>query len=31
MNGGYNDHFQKKPQGGPGGFASDSDEYLNAQ
>lgn len=31
MMGGYNEQFQKKPQGGPGGFASDSDEYLNAQ
>jgi hypothetical protein len=30
MMGGYNEQYQKK-QGGPGGFASDSDEYLNAQ
>ena len=27
--GGYNEHYHKKPIGG--GFASDSDEYLNAQ
>lgn len=27
--GGYNEHYTKKPVGG--GFASDSDEYLNAQ
>lgn len=26
---GYNEQYQKKPMGG--GFASDSDEYLNAQ